>query len=247
MNDQSTGAGGAAEGSEDVLAAYRSGRRRFMGVDLFVAPGALVPREETELLGATALAALRERAGQVGGRALTVVDMCCGSGNLACGLAAALPDLQVVASDLTDGCVAVARRNVADLGLSERVRIVQGDLFAPLAALGFGPERRVDAVVCNPPYISTGKLAADRAALLDHEPREAFDGGAYGISIHQRVIREALPFLAPGAPLLFEFGAGQGRQLAALFARAKGYRDFALVDDARGEPRVAYAWRGEAT
>jgi release factor glutamine methyltransferase len=230
----------ARGGGERVVAAYQSGRRRFMGLDLHVAPGALVPRDETELLGATALRELRALGADE--RALTVVDMCCGSGNLACGLAAALPRLTVVACDLTDGCVAVARRNVADLGLSERVRVLQGDLFAPLS--GQGLEGKVDAVVCNPPYISTGKLASDSAGLLDHEPREAFDGGAYGISIHQRVIREALPFLGPGAPLLFEFGAGQGRQLGALFARARDYRGFALVEDAQGEPRVALAFRG---
>jgi release factor glutamine methyltransferase len=52
-----------------------------------------------------------------------------------------------------------------------------------------------------------------------------------------------VPFLTPGAPLLFEFGAGQGRQLAALFGRARDYRDFSLVEDARGEPRVARAFR----
>src|SRR5262245_8494020 len=181
-------------GQRDVEAAYAEGRRRFMGVELLVAQGALVPREETELLGATALRELAvRRDAQPGG--LRVIDMCCGSGNLACGVASAIRDVRVWACDLTDGCVSLARRNVEHLGLGERVSGHQGDRVASLAGLEL--EGTIDAVVCNPPYISTGKLGAESAGLLEHEPREAFDGGTYGIAIHQRVIREALAFLRP--------------------------------------------------
>ena len=91
----------------------------------------------------------------------------------------------------------------------------QGDLFASLADLGL--EGRVDAVICNPPYISTGKLEKESAHLLEQEPREAFDGGPYGLTIHQRAIKEALPFLRAGGTLLFEMGVGQERQLKLLF------------------------------
>jgi len=59
-------------------------------------------------------------------------------------------------------------------------------------------EGTIDVVVCNPPYISTGRLTRDRAALLTHETRAAFDGGPYGVSIFQRVVNDALAFLAPG-------------------------------------------------
>jgi len=213
--------------------AYQSGRVRFMGLELVIARGVLVPREETELLARTALDVLK----RLGGERPRIIDMCCGSGNLASVLAVHLPGAEVWASDLTDGAVAVARQNVALLGLSQRVHVHQGDLFAGLAGLAL--EGSVDAIVCNPPYISEKRLSGDRAQLLDNEPREAFDGGPYGLSIHQRVIKDALAFLKPGGHLMFEFGLGQEKQLKILFERGKVYEDVRLVSNAAGEPRVA--------
>ena len=207
---------------------------RFMGIELELGPGALVPRQETEILGRTAVLVLRSS-----GDAPTFIDVCCGCGNLACGIAAALPSARGFASDLTDPCVALARRNVERLGLGSRLQVRQGDLFASLADLGL--EGRVDAVICNPPYISTGKLEKESAHLLEQEPREAFDGGPYGLTIHQRAIKEALPFLRAGGTLLFEMGVGQERQLKLLFARAKAYDEAELVPDAAGVPRVVMA------
>jgi release factor glutamine methyltransferase len=212
--------------------AYVIGREMFMGVELIVDEGALAPREETELLGYTALETIRS-SGSVAPR---VIDMCCGSGNLACALAHHFPTARVWASDLTDGCVSVALRNVKHVDVFERVVVAQGDLFTGLAE--FCLEGTIDVVVCNPPYISQSKLATDRAELLVHEPREAFDGGPYGLSIQQRVIKEALPFLRPGGTLLFEIGLGQERQVKMLFERAKEYEDIRLVANAAGEVRV---------
>ena len=198
-----------------IVAAQQSGRQLFCGLELLAAPGALVPRAETELLARTALSLLpspRERDPRL-------VDMCCGSGNLACYLAHEARSAQVWAADLTAPCVELARRNAAHLELKDRVHVLQGDLWDALHDLEL--EGTIDLVVCNPPYISTGKLEGESAGLLDHEPREAFDGGPYGLSIHQRVISGAPRFLRVGGWLCFEFGLGQERQLEKLFARAK--------------------------
>lgn len=212
--------------------AYVIGRGIFMGIELIVAKGALAPREETELLGNTALEAIRS----CDSAAARVVDMCCGSGNLACAIAHHQPNVHVWASDLTDGCIAVARRNIEHVGVSDRVFIAQGDLFAGLTKCDL--EGTIDVVVCNPPYISQGKLETEHAELLKHEPRVAFDGGPYGLSIQQRVVKEALPFLRLGGTLLFEIGLGQERQVKMLFDRTKAYEDIQLVANATGEVRV---------
>lgn len=212
--------------------AYVTGRETFMGLTLLTDEGALVPRAETELLARTAI-------GLLAGEDRRVIDMCCGSGNLACAIAHHVRHARVWASDLTEGCTSLARRNVAQLGLADRVSVVQGDLFGGLA--GMSLEGTIDAVVCNPPYISQGKLATDRAELLKFEPREAFDGGPYGLSIHQRVIRDTLSFLKPEGALMFEIGLGQERQVRALFERSKGYGPVQSVSDADGNARVVWA------
>ena len=214
---------------------YVLGRATFMGVEMLADQGALVPREETEILGRGSERRIRELG--VEGE-LRVIDMCCGAGNLACALAKIFPNARVWASDLTDGCVNLTRRNVEFLGLSDRVSVHQGDLFAGLADLGL--EGTIDALVCNPPYISTGRLDKDRAALLEHEPVEAFDGGPYGLTIHQRVIKEGVSFLRPGGLLSFEFGLGQERQIQLLFRRAKQYDGVEFDSDADGHPRAAF-------
>lgn len=168
-----------------------------------------------------------------------VVDMCCGSGNLGLAIAHERPDARVFLSDLTLETVTHARQNAERLGLDGRVSIGQGDLFAGITPLLAGA--KADLVICNPPYISSGKLAGEAAHLLENEPREAFDGGAYGISIHQRLIVEAPAHLRLGGWLAFEFGLGQDRQVALLIKRDGRYGEVQFAEDESGNPRVARA------
>ncbi len=203
----------------------------FLGVELELGAGVLVPRAETELLGEGAIALLAGRPAPL------VIDMCCGSGNLALAIATRIPTARLVASDLTGDSVAVARRNVARHGLGDRITVTQGDLFETpeLASLA----GRADLIVSNPPYISSKRLAGDRAYLLAAEPREAFDGGPYGVSIQQRLVRDAPRFLRPGGWLAFEFGHGQERVAASLIGRSGQYDELRFLHDDDGAPRVA--------
>ncbi len=230
------------ESGATVPETYARGKVRFLEVELAAAPGAIIARKETETLGRKAIEIIRERTKRDGPQ--LIVDMCTGSGNLACAIAHHVPEARVYASDLTEGSVAVARQNVHMLDLADRVVVEQGDLFEPLRARG-DLSGKVDVVVCNPPYISTGKLEKESSALLENEPREAFDGGPYGIAIHQRVVRDALEFLKPDGVILFEIGAGQAKQVTILFSRAKGYDDAELVTDSNGEIRVVVSRRKE--
>ena len=220
----------------NVTEAYERGRTQFMGIELQVAPGALVPRPETELLGRTAVEALR-RAHLPSPR---IVDMCCGAGNLACAIALNIPDARVWASDLTDGCVELARRNAASQGAETRITVLQGDLFEALAGLQL--EQTIDMIVCNPPYISESRLKGDRASLLMNEPREAFAAGPYGLSIHMRVTKDAPRYLRPGGLLLFEVGRDQDRQVATLLERNDAYENVRIVMDETATGRVVMAY-----
>jgi release factor glutamine methyltransferase len=209
---------------------------RFMGVELIAPRGVLKPRIETELLAQRAIDALNDMGSH--SRPL-VIDICCGSGNLALALATYVPTCRIWAADLTDDAVIAARQNVALHDLAARVEVRQGDLFAALAVDTL--EGSVDLIVCNPPYISTSRLDGPSADLLTDEPREAFDGGPFGLSIHQRLVREALAYLKPGGILMCEFGEGQSRQVVTLIERSKAYHPPELVCDDNDMPRVAVA------
>ncbi|MER8593726.1 MULTISPECIES: class I SAM-dependent methyltransferase [unclassified Mesorhizobium] len=216
----------------NVADAYGRGRSTFMGLQLLVSPGALVPRPETELLGKAALDVLS----QLNLPVPRVVDMCCGAGNLACAIAHHAPTARVWASDLTDGCVEVARRNVTHLKIEDRVTVLQGDLFSAFSGLEL--DGTIDVIVCNPPYISEKRLEGDRSHLVELEPREAFAAGPYGLSIHMRVLKEAPRYLRRGGILLFEVGLGQDRQVMSLLERSKAYESIRAVTNQAGEVRV---------
>ena len=217
--------------------AHLTGRQRFMGMELMASQAALVPRKETELLGHVALAVLRQLASAQ--ETLRVIDVCTGAGNLALALATHEPKARVYASDLSTEAVELARRNGTWLGLGSRVEFRQGDFLNPFADGHF--DRNVDLLVCNPPYISSGKVGTLPTEIIGHEPSLAFDGGPFGVKILQRLLSEAPQYLRPGGWLAFEVGLGQGPALMDRMRRNSAYADLAAVVDAAGAVRAVVA------
>jgi ribosomal protein L3 glutamine methyltransferase len=127
------------------------------------------------------------------------LDLCTGSGCLAVLAARAFPNAMVDAADLSADALAVARRNVADHELTERIRLMQGDLFSPLRG------ERYDVIISNPPYVDAEGMAG-LPAECGHEPRMAFDGGADGIDLVRRILDGAKAHLNDGGGLLCEIG-----------------------------------------
>src|SRR5712671_5614712 len=150
-------------------AAFARGFQDFMGIALRISPGILIPRKETELLGYTALEFLD------GVSSPRIIDMCAGSGNICCALAAKVPNAMFWAVDSTPECIGLITRNVIQLSLQERVVVEQSDLFNNLR--GRSLENTMDLIVANPPYISSGRLERESKDLLTLEPREAFEAG----------------------------------------------------------------------
>jgi release factor glutamine methyltransferase len=222
-----------------VPLAHLTGRQRFMGLDLHVGAESLIPRKETELLGRAALVALRKLASRM--NPVTVIDVCTGCGNLAVALAHHVSQAHVFASDLSTEAVELARQNVRNLGLDQRVEVREGDLLAPFDTGPF--DENVDLITCNPPYISSGKLETMPAEIIRHEPRMAFDGGPFGISILNRFIQEAPRFLRAGGSIAFEVGVGQGPAMVRKLAQDDRFRDVAPIMDETGNIRGVVASR----
>ncbi|MGB7543942.1 MAG: peptide chain release factor N(5)-glutamine methyltransferase, partial [Burkholderiales bacterium] len=117
--------------------------------------------------------------------------------------------------------------------------VLQGDLLGPFDTPDF--HGRVDLLTCNPPYISSGKVNAMHEEIRAREPREAFDGGPFGIRILQRIVQDAVRFLRPGGWLAFELGLGQGAPFMRRMQKEGRYRELRSVDDEQGQVRTIVA------
>ncbi len=199
--------------------AYIVGSREFYGRSFRVDARVLVPRPDTETLVDVAL--VRTRRVSLSMRAL---DLCTGSGCVAITLARERPTAQVLATDISDAALAVARDNALRLG-AYNTAFASGDLFSAV-----GPGRRFDVIVTNPPYVPSFEIDTLAPDVRDHEPRAALDGGPDGLAILRRVVVGAAGYLTTPGVLAVEVGAGEAEAAAALFERA-GFTDIETTRD----------------
>ncbi len=192
---------------------------------------ALIPRPETEYLVELILKEPLPEAS-------TLADIGTGSGVIGLTLAAERPAATVLAVDLSEDALALARENAARLELGEeRVRFLQSDLLG-----GVGEEARFHAIIANLPYIARGEIPR-LAREVQHDPLLALDGGEVGTEIVIRLIEQARGHLHPGGLLVLEIGHDQSAPLAAELER-QNYRDIRAVADYQGALRFLFATYG---
>jgi release factor glutamine methyltransferase len=206
--------------------AYILGQREFYGHSFRVDRRVLVPRPDSETLVEAALERTKRRS--MYGRA---VDLCTGSGCIAISFAKARPTWRVTATDISEDAAALAWENATRLGAVFGLGIVTGDLFAPVGG------RRFDLVTSNPPYIPSADIAALDADVRDFEPRLALDGGADGLALVSRIVKEAPARLEAGGILALEVQFDQAERVEALFAR-EGFTHTLRHRDYGGHERV---------
>jgi ribosomal protein L3 glutamine methyltransferase len=128
-----------------------------------------------------------------------VLELCTGSGCLAIIAADVFAGARIDAVDLSADALAVAERNVADYRLQERISLLKGDLFAPVAG------RTYDLIIANPPYVAA-EVVETFPPEYAAEPAMAHLGGTDGLDLVRRIIRGAKAHLAAGGGLLCEIG-----------------------------------------
>ncbi|MEZ5138320.1 MAG: peptide chain release factor N(5)-glutamine methyltransferase [Acidimicrobiales bacterium] len=211
------------------------GRWAFRSLDLLVDHRVLIPRPETEGVVEVALGELERSLGARGGR---VVDLGTGSGAIALAIAVERAGTEVWAVERSSAALAVARANLAGLGMAGRgVRMVEGSWFAALPAELAGS---FDLVVANPPYVAEHEELP--AAVRDHEPIEALVPGPTGLEAYEEIVADAPRWLASGGALVLELGAAQGPSVAGLAADA-GLVDVRIERDLAGLDRTLVARR----
>ena len=219
---------------QNIPLAYITGRQRFMGIDFICDNRALIPRKETEILGRKALELsfiLSE-----GKQSINVFDICCGGGNLGLSIALLNSKSIVYSTDISHEAIELTNENILMLNVKQKVKAWQGDLFSAVDDEKF--IENTDLIICNPPYISSGKVKNMNPEILGKEPAIAFDGGMFGTKIIQRLIVEAHKFLKKNGWLIFEVGAGQGEFIVQMCKRTTLYSDIETSPDENGIIRV---------
>ena len=202
-------------------AAYITGHREFYGLDFNVNPSVLIPRPESELLVETALTLAKNRP------LFTIADIGTGSGAIAISLAVNLPQAKIYATDISAAALEVAFANCRKHGVSDRVRLLEGNLLEPL------PEP-VDVIVANLPYVRESELNPQ------FEPPLALDGGADGMETIKQLCQQAGGKLKSGGSLLLEIGQGQREAVTAILHNIFPVGDIEVMPDLGGIDRVVH-------
>jgi release factor glutamine methyltransferase len=218
--------------------AYAVGRAAFRHLTLRVDERVLIPRQETELLVELVLSEARGRAG------LSALDVGTGSGAIALALATEGEFNEVVATDVSEDALALARANAEALGVPDapgRSRVapltfLHGADYAPVG------ERAFDVIAANPPYIAFAEVRDLPASVRDWEPAAALACGGDGLDVTRRLVGGAPHHLRPGGLLALEVDERRARVVASL-AQGQGLHDVRVHLDLTGRERFVTARR----
>jgi release factor glutamine methyltransferase len=213
---------------------YLVGTTPWRDWELQVSPAVLIPRPETELIIDIVLehTSAASRSGHW-------LDLGTGSGAIAIGLAAALPQATIHAVDYSGAALEIARQNITKAGLIDRVQLYEGSWWQPLSHLS----SRVMGMVSNPPYIPTMLVAVLQPEVALYEPHLALDGGEDGLVAIRELADTAPDFLVAGGFWLVEMMAGQGVAVVELLEQQGQYRDIQIINDWAGLDRFVVARR----
>jgi len=209
--------------------AYLTGTKEFWSILFRVFPGVLIPRPETEMIveKVVEFSSKKEE---------TIVDIGTGCGNIAIPLTKELPQAQIIATDVSQKALKVARLNAAEQQINH-INFIWGSLFSPLRKLNL--KRKCDFIVSNPPYVSEEEWEGLPSEIKYHEPKKALVAGKAGLEILEKIIRGSPAFLKPGGFLVLEIGEGQRVSVEAFFDSK--WKKIACYNDLNGIPRIVVA------
>lgn len=219
------------ERARRIPVAYLVGCREFMGLSFKTTKHTLIPRPETEVLVLAALDNLKR-----GGGEKNIADIGTGTGAIALSLLRYLPTVSAVLTDISKDALEVAKENAASLKVEDRAEFFVGDLTEPLQG------KKFDAILANPPYVSDADMETLAPEVLA-EPHTALAGGADGMDFYRRLANDAPQLLNDGGFICVEVGAGQARDVAAMFAKNPLVESTQTAVDLARIERAVTAWK----
>jgi len=219
--------------------AYIVGLREFWGLDFRVTPAVLIPRPETELVVEEALQLIRQEArkrpaSRDGGH-VRLADIGTGSGCIAISIAHERHDCSIIATDVSEEALTIARQNAVRHRVDGQVKFIATSYLD-------GVDETFDLITANPPYVREGDKRGLSQVVL-HEPDVALFGGADGLRHIEGVLDTAVAKVRPGGWFVMEFGFGQEDDVRELAAKRPALRVDHLRADLQGLARTAIIQR----
>lgn len=206
--------------------AYIVGSKEFFGLRLLVDRRVLIPRPETEELVSRVIDDQR-------GKAPAVLDLGTGCGAIACAIANALPNANVLATDVSADALEVASENIASLMLGDQIDVALGDLFSAVPA-----GKRFDMIAANLPYVGTEDGDKVEDGVRNFEPHGALFAGPDGLAVYRKMLPAAPPYLREDGRIYMECGPTNALELAALAKKAFPNLHVDVVVDLGGRDRM---------
>lgn len=217
-----------------------TGKQEFMALEFIVDPSVLIPRADTEILVEYVIQyvnfnKLNEK------DSITIVDICTGSGCIAVSLAHYLKNAVVYGIDISSDALKIARINAQNIGVSERVHLLEMDILRGFQNCEGIRIPQADIIVSNPPYIPSAHIQKLSASVRSYEPHKALDGGNDGLDFYRKIISEAPQYLKGRGLIAMEIGAEQSRAIAELIESSQKYKNICFHKDLAGIDRVVAA------
>jgi release factor glutamine methyltransferase len=205
--------------------AYIEGEVEFYHSRIKLNQNVLIPRQESEILVFYALERLKNR------KSGTLLDLCTGSGCLGIAFKKARSDMKVILSDISSEALKVARSNVILNGLD--IEVLEGDFLSTIA------QRKIDYLVCNPPYVTEDEYEVLDPSVKDFEPKLALVAKDNGLYFYKKLAEELPSYLNSDGMVFLEIGKDQGPTVMGLFSGAF-WKKRELIKDWAGHDRFVF-------
>jgi release factor glutamine methyltransferase len=211
---------------------YITGESWFNGRKFKVAPGVLIPRLDTEFLMQIFIEKTRDY------QDLTVIDVGTGSGILAINAALELPSIRIIATDISEPALEIARENARRFEVQERIEFVHSDLLEDLIHYDLNSDL---FLVSNPPYIKLDDPHIE-ASVKEYEPAQALFARDNGLEYYKKIIQQSNFFEDNLKGIFFEVGFTQGQTVKNML-QSKYPEPVSILTDMTGKERVVYMLR----
>ena len=189
---------------------YIVGFQEFMKLKFIVNKDVLIPQPDTEILVEEVLKILKKIDNPV------VLDLCTGSGAIAVSIAKYVPNVQILATDISKKALEIAKQNAKLNGVANNIVFVQSNLFDRIKADKF------DVIVSNPPYIPTDEID-ELPKDVQQEPKTALDGGKDGLDFYRKIAKQGYKMLNRQGYLALEIGYNQKEDVKKIIGEQKRY------------------------